>query len=166
MLLPPSRFFSHARAQPPQKPQPQEAQFGDFANSAQIIFDQFLSSGEAKWLRQSGLVCLLPHGYDGQGPEHSSCRLERFLQMSDENPYVLPQVDEATWFTGGHLGTQVQATNWQVVNVTTPANYFHVLRRQVRSFCMCRRRGLAGAGAVLLRPCAVPPAPQQSPGPR
>lgn len=111
-----------------------EAQFGDFANSAQIIFDQFLSSGEAKWLRQSGLVCLLPHGYDGQGPEHSSARLERFLQMSDENPFVMPAMDESQWFTGGHLGTQVQSANWQVVNVTTPANYFHVLRRQV---CVC-----------------------------
>ncbi|KAF8071292.1 ogdh [Scenedesmus sp. PABB004] len=108
-----------------------EAQFGDFANTAQVIFDQFLSSGEAKWLRQSGLVCLLPHGYDGQGPEHSSARMERFLQMSDENPYLLPQVDAREWFTGSHLGTQIQNTNWQVVNCTTPANYFHVLRRQI-----------------------------------
>lgn len=116
-----------------------EAQFGDFANTAQVIFDQFLSSGEAKWLRQSGLVCLLPHGYDGQGPEHSSARIERFLQMSDENPYMLPkyagpqveQVDSREWFTGSHLGTQIQNANWQVVNCTTPANYFHVLRRQI-----------------------------------
>eukprot|EP00775_Hariotina_reticulata_P006514 gene6515-6741_t len=107
-----------------------EAQFGDFANTAQVIFDQFISSGESKWLRQSGLVCLLPHGYDGQGPEHSSARMERFLQMSDENPYLLPKVNAKEWFTGSHLGTQIQNTNWQVVNCTTPANYFHVLRRQ------------------------------------
>ncbi|MEW5306228.1 MAG: hypothetical protein WDW36_008709 [Sanguina aurantia] len=108
-----------------------EAQFGDFANTAQVIFDQFLSSGEAKWLRQSGLVCLLPHGYDGQGPEHSSARLERFLQMSDENAYEMPPMDEELWFKGAHLGNQVQACNWQIVNCTTPANYFHVLRRQI-----------------------------------
>lgn len=108
-----------------------EAQFGDFANGAQIIFDQFLSCGEAKWLRQNGLVVLLPHGYDGQGPEHSSGRMERFLQMVDEDPYKLPEIDESKWFTGGHLGSQIQAANWQVVNTTTPANYFHVLRRQI-----------------------------------
>ncbi|KAF2318683.1 hypothetical protein GH714_010040 [Hevea brasiliensis] len=101
-----------------------EAQFGDFANGAQVIFDQFLSSGESKWLRQIGLVLLLPHGYDGQGPEHSSARLERFLQMSDDNPYVIPEMDPT-------LRKQIQECNWQVVNVTTPANYFHVLRRQL-----------------------------------
>ncbi|KAJ7547681.1 hypothetical protein O6H91_08G098300 [Diphasiastrum complanatum] len=101
-----------------------EAQFGDFANGAQVIFDQFLSSGESKWLRQTGLVVLLPHGYDGQGPEHSSARLERFLQMSDDNPFVIPEMDST-------LRKQIQESNWQVVNVTTPANYFHVLRRQI-----------------------------------
>ena len=101
-----------------------EAQFGDFANCAQVIVDQFVSSGEAKWLRQSGLVMLLPHGYDGMGPEHSSARLERYLQLVDEDPTAIPEMDR-------EARMQIQNTNMQVCNITTPANYFHALRRQV-----------------------------------
>ncbi|KAL0485642.1 2-oxoglutarate dehydrogenase E1 component [Acrasis kona] len=105
-----------------------EAQFGDFANGAQTIIDQFISSGEQKWLRSTGLVMLLPHGYEGQGPEHSNARLERYLQLNDESPDCIPDMDPES-------RRQIQENNWQVVNCTTPANYFHVLRRQLlRSF--------------------------------
>ncbi len=101
-----------------------EAQFGDFANGAQVIIDTFIAAGERKWRRQSGITLLLPHGYEGQGPEHSSARLERFLQMCDDDPDVIPEMNPET-------STQIQSSNWQVVNASTPANYFHVLRRQV-----------------------------------
>ncbi|KAF9437393.1 2-oxoglutarate dehydrogenase E1 component [Entomortierella beljakovae] len=100
-----------------------EAQFGDFANNAQCIIDQFISSGETKWLQRTGLTMLLPHGYDGQGPEHSSARIERYLQMCDDHPNVFPSEEK--------LSRQHQDCNMQVVYCTTPANYFHVLRRQV-----------------------------------
>jgi len=100
-----------------------EAQFGDFANSAQIMIDQFICSGERKWLQRSGLTLSLPHGYDGQGPEHSSARIERFLQLCDDHPYIFPEGDKQT--------RQIQDCNMQVVYMTTPSNYFHVLRRQI-----------------------------------
>jgi 2-oxoglutarate dehydrogenase E1 component len=102
-----------------------EAQFGDFNNTAQCIIDQFVSSGQAKWVRQSGLVMLLPHGMEGMGPEHSSARLERFLQMSSDDPdYFPPESDEFAI-------RQLHDINWIVANCSTPANYFHILRRQI-----------------------------------
>lgn len=101
-----------------------EAQFGDFANGAQVIIDTFIAAGERKWRRQSGITLLLPHGYEGQGPEHSSARLERFLQSCDDDPNDIPNPDP-------NKSVQIQTANWQVVNASTPANYFHVLRRQV-----------------------------------
>uniref|UniRef100_A0A668AHJ1 2-oxoadipate dehydrogenase complex component E1 n=1 Tax=Myripristis murdjan TaxID=586833 RepID=A0A668AHJ1_9TELE len=108
-----------------------EAQFGDFFNGAQIIFDTFISGGEAKWLLQSGMVILLPHGYDGAGPEHSSCRMERFLQMCDSK----------------EEGVDGDNVNMAVVNPTTPAQYFHLLRRQmIRNF----RKPLIVAGPKML----------------
>ncbi|PFH53356.1 hypothetical protein AMATHDRAFT_55273 [Amanita thiersii Skay4041] len=100
-----------------------EAQFGDFANNAQCIIDQFIASGERKWLQRSGLVVNLPHGYDGQGPEHSSGRLERFLQLCDDHPHIFPSPEK--------IERQHQDCNMQVVYPSTPANYFHVLRRQI-----------------------------------
>ncbi|XP_019894314.2 2-oxoglutarate dehydrogenase-like, mitochondrial [Musca domestica] len=103
-----------------------EAQFGDFSNTGQAIFDQFISCGEMKWVRQSGLVVLLPHGMEGMGPEHSSCRLERFLQMCHDDPDTLPPCD-----CEDIALHQLNETNWIVANCTTPANLFHILRRQI-----------------------------------
>ncbi|KAL3319584.1 hypothetical protein Ciccas_001735 [Cichlidogyrus casuarinus] len=102
-----------------------EAQFGDFNNTAQCIIDQFISSGQQKWVRQSGLVMLLPHGYEGMGPEHSSGRIERFLQMSNDDENYVPVFDK------NFEMQQLHESNWIVANCTTPANYFHILRRQV-----------------------------------
>ncbi|XP_020855345.1 2-oxoadipate dehydrogenase complex component E1 isoform X3 [Phascolarctos cinereus] len=115
-----------------------EAQFGDFFNGAQIIFDTFISGGESKWLLQSGIVILLPHGYDGAGPDHSSCRMERFLQMCDS-------VEE---------GVDGDNVNMFVVHPTTPAQYFHLLRRQmIRNF---RKPLIVASPKMLLRfPAAV-----------
>ncbi|XP_058537898.1 2-oxoadipate dehydrogenase complex component E1 isoform X2 [Neofelis nebulosa] len=124
-----------------------EAQFGDFFNGAQIIFDTFISGGEAKWLLQSGIVILLPHGYDGAGPDHSSCRIERFLQMCDS-------VEE---------GVDGDTVNMFVVHPTTPAQYFHLLRRQmVRNF---RKPLIVASPKMLLRfPAAVSSLHEMAPG--
>ncbi|XP_050306618.1 2-oxoglutarate dehydrogenase complex component E1 isoform X2 [Anthonomus grandis grandis] len=102
-----------------------EAQFGDFANTAQCIIDTLLASGQSKWVRQTGLVMLLPHGMEGQGPEHSSARLERFLQMSSDDPdYFPPETED-------FAVRQLHDINWIIANCTTPANFFHLLRRQI-----------------------------------
>merc|ERR1719206_743558 len=103
-----------------------EAQFGDFMNTAQCIIDQFISSGQDKWMRQTGLVMLLPHGMEGMGPEHSSARPERFLQMTKEDPNSWPDYPAEDFEL-----YQNYNTNWFICNITTPANFFHVLRRQV-----------------------------------
>ncbi|XP_030626083.1 oxoglutarate (alpha-ketoglutarate) dehydrogenase a (lipoamide) isoform X1 [Chanos chanos] len=102
-----------------------EAQFGDFHNTAQCIIDQFICPGQAKWVRQNGIVLLLPHGMEGMGPEHSSARPERFLQMCNDDPDVFPKITE------DFAVRQLYDCNWIVVNCSTPANYFHVLRRQI-----------------------------------
>uniref|UniRef100_A0A2K6FNJ4 2-oxoadipate dehydrogenase complex component E1 n=1 Tax=Propithecus coquereli TaxID=379532 RepID=A0A2K6FNJ4_PROCO len=124
-----------------------EAQFGDFFNGAQIIFDTFISGGEAKWLLQSGIVILLPHGYDGAGPDHSSCRIERFLQMCDSR----------------EEGVDGDTVNMFVAHPTTPAQYFHLLRRQmVRSF---RKPLIVASPKMLLRlPAAVSALQEMAPG--
>ena len=98
--------------------------FGDFTNEATIIIDQFISSQETKWGVQSGIVLLLPHGQDGQGAEHSSCRIERFLQMIDSDPRDIPDFSI--------INDRCKMYNMQVCNPTSSANYFHLLRRQMR----------------------------------
>ncbi|KAJ3604701.1 hypothetical protein NHX12_029441 [Muraenolepis orangiensis] len=104
-----------------------EAQFGDFHNTAQCIIDQFICPGQAKWVRQNGIVLLLPHGMEGMGPEHSSARPERFLQMCNDDPDVMPTIRE------DFAVRQLFDCNWIVVNCSNPANFFHVLRRQIHA---------------------------------
>ncbi|EGC36599.1 oxoglutarate dehydrogenase [Dictyostelium purpureum] len=129
-----------------------EAQFGDFVNTAQVAVDQFISGSEAKWLRQSSIVLLLPHGYDGAGPEHSSCRIERFLQLSDTEAVNVRDEELVN-----------KETNFYFINPSTPANYFHALRRQmIRNY----RKPLIVAGPkVLLRhPACFSPIEDMAPG--
>lgn len=99
-----------------------EAQFGDFYNPAQLVVDQYLMCSEAKWLRQSGLILLLPHGFDGSGPEHSTCHIERFLQNVNSSAYDP---------NGAYDNLTGQNINFQFAQCTMPANYFHLLRRQM-----------------------------------
>merc|ERR1712088_175857 len=107
-----------------------EAQFGDFANTAQRIIDQFITSGQAKWVRQSGLVMLLPHGMEGMGPEHSSARPERFLQLCADDPEYFPPLEDE------FAVKQLSHINMIVANCSRPASYFHILRRQIAlPFC-------------------------------
>lgn len=125
-----------------------EAQFGDFANGAQIVIDQMLSSCETKWLYQSGLVLLLPHGQDGAGPEHSSCRIERFLQICNSQAVArgAPCI-AAPRAAGAFFDKSItEAPNMVVAVPTTPANYFHLLRRQVRTLVFA-------CGGLLHDPC-------------
>ncbi|GFY41628.1 probable 2-oxoglutarate dehydrogenase E1 component DHKTD1, mitochondrial [Trichonephila inaurata madagascariensis] len=124
-----------------------EAQFGDFFNSAQVVFDTCISSGETKWLLPSNLVILLPHGYDGAGPEHSSCRLERFLQMCDSSENKIDTDD----------------VNWHIANPTTPAQYFHLLRNQVVSKLL-KPLIIVGPKVLLRHPSAISSLQEMIPG--
>ncbi|XP_064071460.1 2-oxoglutarate dehydrogenase complex component E1-like [Vanessa tameamea] len=103
-----------------------EAQYGDFADTAQPVFDTFIANGESKWVCQTGIVVQLPHGIDGAGPEHSSARVERYLQQADDDEDNIPDLDDKYMPL-----KQLRAANWTVCNVTTPANYFHLIRRQI-----------------------------------
>ncbi|RVE54954.1 hypothetical protein evm_000321 [Chilo suppressalis] len=103
-----------------------EAQYGDFADTAQPVFDTFIVNGESKWVCQSGIVVQLPHGIDGAGPEHSSSRIERYLQQADDDEDHIPDLDDKNLVL-----KQLRAANWIVANVTSPANYFHLIRRQI-----------------------------------